>query len=137
VMVSDETQAFVYHKETLIGTEGMSLRLICKAEYDIKECGHIKAFWCSQQNVSEHCPELFDPQKYLTVVNETLLEGIHLRLRQIDVEIIQLTSADQGNYQCRAECEINGQTANGHFKYITVNGICPYVFLFVYFKHFL
>lgn len=104
----------------MFGTESMPLRLTCKAEYDTKQCGRIDAFWC--HHTLEECPKLIDPGKYLTVVNEMLMEDHSVRHRHIVTDFIQLTPADQGVYQCNAVCEMGGHTAMGHYINITVEG---------------
>eukprot|EP00063_Salmo_salar_P030878 XP_014005713.1 PREDICTED: uncharacterized protein LOC106574385 isoform X2 [Salmo salar] len=107
-----------YTKTPMFGTESMPLRLTCKAEYDTKQCGRIDAFWC--HHTLEECPKLIDPGKYLTVVNEMLMEDHSVRHRHIVTDFIQLTPADQGVYQCNAVCEMGGHTAMGHYINITV-----------------
>lgn len=99
---------------------GARIKLSCNAEYDLKLCGYVEVAW-HQCVALENCTELRDPNRYVTVVNETVLARTSLRHRQVVTEIIQLTPADEGEFQCHAKCEINSDTAMGH--YITVKGI--------------
>ncbi|CAB1328074.1 unnamed protein product [Coregonus sp. 'balchen'] len=89
-----------YPRTPMFGTEGMPLRLTCKAEYETKQCGRIDAFWC--RHSLEECPKLIDPSKYLTIVNEMFMEDRSVRHRHVITDFIQLTPADQGVYQCHA-----------------------------------
>uniref|UniRef100_A0A8C7CTQ3 Ig-like domain-containing protein n=1 Tax=Oncorhynchus kisutch TaxID=8019 RepID=A0A8C7CTQ3_ONCKI len=94
--------------------------LTCKAEYDTKQCGRIDAFWC--HHTLEECPKLIDLGKYLTVVNEMVMEDYGVRHRHVVTDFIELTPADRGVYQCNAVCEMGGHTAMGHYINITVKG---------------
>uniref|UniRef100_A0A4W5RIU6 Ig-like domain-containing protein n=1 Tax=Hucho hucho TaxID=62062 RepID=A0A4W5RIU6_9TELE len=116
-------QKQISYMTPMVGTEGMPLRLTCKAEYDMKQCGRIDAFWC--HHTLKECPKLIDPGKYLTIVNEMFMEDHSVRHRRVVTDFIQLTPADRGVYQCHAVCEMGGHTAMGHYINITVKGTCP------------
>lgn len=79
------------------------------------KCGLLHVAW---YHLTKDGAELTDPKKYFTTVNETISDGI-MRLRQVETEILNLTSDDDGQFQCKAGCE-NQETAMGHFITITV-----------------
>lgn len=107
-----------YPQRTLSPPRGSSIKLSCEAYYNFKECGLLHVVWC---NFTKQGAELTDPSKYFSTVNETRSDG-HMRHRQVVTEIPNLTPEDNGQFQCKATCD-NGESAMGHFIWITVQGI--------------
>lgn len=111
----NETVQVLYPQKTFTPARGSSVTLSCKAFYDFMKCGLLHVAW---YHLTKDDAELTDPKKYFTTVNETISDGI-MRLRQVETEILNLTSDDNGQFQCKAGCE-NQETAMGHFITITV-----------------
>lgn len=109
-----------YPKKHLTGVEGTSLKLTCYAEYNYAVCGRVEVAWF-KSNV-QNWAILSNPIRYLTTVNETIMEGPSRRQRQVETEILHLTHEDQDEFQCRAKCELSGDQAMGHIVEISVKG---------------
>ena len=98
---------------------GTPLILTCSLTYEYQFCRHVEVGW--HQNSSG----LADPSRYLTTVNETILDNEN-RLRQVTTKILSLIHEDNGYYQCLAECESKEQS-RGHFVEVIVKGIGDYL----------
>uniref|UniRef100_A0A3B4B0X9 Ig-like domain-containing protein n=1 Tax=Periophthalmus magnuspinnatus TaxID=409849 RepID=A0A3B4B0X9_9GOBI len=109
-LVSSSTKA---EKVALANSIGL-VTLICKTYYDPEWCGQVHAVWF------RHELPLTNPEKYLTIVNETITER-HWRSRQILTEILNLSAKDEGDYQCRATAECpKPETVMGHIMTVSV-----------------
>ncbi|XP_034729594.1 uncharacterized protein zgc:174945 [Etheostoma cragini] len=104
-----------YQQETITPARGSSVKLSCNTYYDSEQCGLLHAVWC---HISNQSVELTDPSKYFTTVNET--DSGDERHRQIVTEILDLTPEDNGQFQCKAECDKSRERAMGHFIWINV-----------------
>ncbi|KAM4600698.1 uncharacterized protein ACJ7VT_020604 [Polymixia lowei] len=111
------TLEVMYPRKTIVAAEGKSVTLTCKANYDFTQCNLVQVAWC---RLSSQCDDLTDPSRYLTTVNETVLDG-SMRQRQVVTEIVRLTLEDNGTFQCNAACD-TGDDAKGHFIKIIVEG---------------
>ncbi|KAK7886963.1 hypothetical protein WMY93_026584 [Mugilogobius chulae] len=106
----------IYKSQTFTSSPGSSVKLFCQVYYDPKQCDGVHAVWSHL----EPAFELTDPEKYLTIVNETVLED-NRRHRQVLTEILDLTLKDEGLYQCQAtgECR-RAQTVMGRLMIVFV-----------------
>ncbi|XP_071326532.1 uncharacterized protein [Trachinotus anak] len=122
VSSAEDTDILVvrYQQKSMALARGSSVKLSCEANYDLEQCGLVHVVWC---HTSKQGAELTDPRKYLTTVNETETAG-SMRRRQVVTEILQLTREDNGEFQCKAQCE-KGASAMGHFIRLTVRGRSP------------
>ncbi|XP_039972720.1 uncharacterized protein zgc:174945 [Xiphias gladius] len=111
------TLEVLYLQRTITPARGSSVKLSCDTHYDPEQCGLVHVVW---RHLTKQNAELTDPNRYLTTVNETASDG-NMRRRQVVTEILELTTEDNGQYQCKAECE-SGETAMGHFIWIDVKG---------------
>ncbi|KAI9999913.1 hypothetical protein NQD34_011756 [Periophthalmus magnuspinnatus] len=104
----------LYQRSHFTSSPGSSVTLICKTYYDPEWCGQVHAVWF------RHELPLTNPEKYLTIVNETITER-HWRSRQILTEILNLSAKDEGDYQCRATAECpKPETVMGHIMTVSV-----------------
>ncbi|KAJ0066447.1 hypothetical protein NL108_013218 [Boleophthalmus pectinirostris] len=105
----------LYGKSHFTSPPGSSVTLICQILYDSERCSQVHAVWFNQSE-----SPLIDPEKYLTIVNETIPKK-HWRRRQVLTEILNLSSKDEGSYQCRgtAVCA-KSETLMGHLITVTV-----------------
>ncbi|TDH11287.1 hypothetical protein EPR50_G00059350 [Perca flavescens] len=108
-----------YKKESFTLARGSSVKLSCNAYYDYNQCGLLHVVWC---HITNQSVALTDPSKYFTTVNETDTDDVNVRHRQIETEILDLTPEDDGQFQCKAECDESKETAMGHLIEITVKG---------------
>lgn len=106
----------LYPHRTMTLSRGSVAKLSCEAKYYLVECGMLHVAW--QRSRQE--TELTDPTKYFTSVNETVIEA-NRRRRHVVTEILSLTRKDEGDFQCKAECE-NGDKAMGHLITIVIRG---------------
>ncbi|TMS10883.1 hypothetical protein E3U43_019876 [Larimichthys crocea] len=105
----------IYTQKTLNPARGSSVKLSCDARYDFKQCGLLHVAWFQNE------AELTQPRKYHTTVNETISDQ-RMRRRQVVTEILNLTPEDSGEFQCRAECQLE-DTGMGHLIIINVQGL--------------
>uniref|UniRef100_A0A1A7ZVH7 Ig-like domain-containing protein n=1 Tax=Nothobranchius furzeri TaxID=105023 RepID=A0A1A7ZVH7_NOTFU len=113
--------AVVYPQSTTTTAVGSSAKLSCVANYDTEKCGMVHVIWHKMHELDDKSIELKHPWKYLTTVSETIIENT-VRKRHVVTEITKAEEADDGRYQCKAECE-SGAQAMGHFITIKVQGI--------------
>ena len=111
------TLEVIYPQRSFTLPPGSSVKLSCDTHYDFEHCGLLYVVWC---HLSRGSVQLTDPKKYLTTVNETESGG-GMRRRQVVTEILDLATEDNGQFQCKADCE-SGEAAMGHFITITVKG---------------
>ena len=108
------TLEVLYQKRSITESSGSSIKLSCKANYDLEQCGLVHVAWTQKDT------ELTDPSKYITTVNETV-SVTNMTLRQVETEVLDLTTDDAGEFQCKASCE-KGDKAMGHFIRLKVEG---------------
>lgn len=106
----------LYPQSAFFVYSGSSSTLSCEAKYDFIRCGLLHVVWQKNDENTKKSSELTDPNRYVTTVNETIIAG-NMRRRQVRTDILSVRGKDQGQYQCRAQCEA-GETAMGH--YITI-----------------
>ncbi|XP_069393925.1 uncharacterized protein [Paralichthys olivaceus] len=105
----------LYPQRTITVSKGSSVKLSCIAIYNHEQCSPVHVAWSQNGGI-----KLTDPNKYVTTVNETVFDG-NMRRRQVETEILDLTTNDTGEFQCKAKCD-NGEVAMGHFIRVSLKG---------------
>ncbi|GAA6217191.1 uncharacterized protein zgc:174945 [Lates japonicus] len=105
-----------YPRRMITTHRGSSVKLSCDAIYNLKRCGLVHVEWC---NFTKKCAKLTDSSRYFTTVNETAVDE-NTRRRQVVTEILNVTTEDDGQFQCNAHCE--GESALGHYIIVKVEG---------------